>query len=117
MMLITTTENNCVDTAIKYIEIKDELNVFIPNTFTPNNDGINDLFLVKGIGFRPDGFLLEIYDRWGHNIFSTKDQTKGWDGFVKGQYAAEGVYIYKVRLVGINGEGRKEYSGHVTLLK
>jgi gliding motility-associated-like protein len=117
VMLISTTDKNCLDTTVKFLDIKDDLNVFIPNTFTPNNDGINDLFQVKGIGFKPESFLLDIYDRGGHIVFSTKDQAKGWDGYVKGQIAQEGTYIYKLRLIGQNGEGRKEYTGYVNLLK
>ncbi len=117
VMLISTTDFGCVDTTVKFVEMKDELNVFIPNSFTPNNDGINDLFQVKGLGFRIESFNLEVFDRWGHSIYFTKDVNKGWDGTIKGQSPMEGVYIYKVRIIGANGEGRKEYIGHVTLLK
>jgi hypothetical protein len=50
-------------------------------------------------------------------VYSTKDLTKGWDGTVKGILAENGVYVYKVKALGANGEGKKEYTGHVTLLK
>lgn len=117
VMLITTTEFGCVDTVVKFLDIKDDMNLFIPNTFSPNNDGVNDIFQVKGFGFKPEGFVLEIFDRWGHVIFTSRDVTKGWDGSVKGGSPTEGVYIYKIRAIGTNGEGRREYMGHVSLIK
>jgi gliding motility-associated-like protein len=117
IMLVSTTDKGCIDTTVSNIEIRDDLSIFIPNSFTPNGDGINDNFQVKGLGFKVESFVLEIFDRWGHSIYSTKDVAKGWDGTAKGTASMEGVYIYKVRVVGANGEGKKEYIGHVTLLK
>ena len=117
IMLITTTNKGCVDTTIEFLSIRDELTVFIPNTFTPNNDGLNDLFQVKGLGFKAESYSLEIFDRLGHSVYYTKDASKGWDGTIKGQSPQEGIYIYRVDVIGANGEGRKEYMGHVTLLK
>ncbi len=117
IMLIQRTDKGCIDSLIKIIEVMEDMNVFIPNTFTPNGDGLNDVFNVKGLGFKTEGFSMELFDRWGHSMFVSKDVTKGWDGTVKGIMAQDGVYIYKIRAVGTNGEGRKEYIGHVTLMK
>jgi len=117
IMLIQRTDKGCVDSVVKIIEVTDDMSVFIPNSFTPNGDGMNDVFNVKGLGFKPEGFSMELFDRWGHSMYFTKDVTKGWDGTVKGQVAQDGVYIYKIRAVGANGEGRKDYIGHVTLMK
>jgi gliding motility-associated-like protein len=72
---------------------------------------------VKGIGLKMEGYSMEIFDRWGTLVYFTRDILKGWDGTVKGQMAENGVYIYKIKIVGANGEGKKEYIGHVTLLK
>jgi gliding motility-associated-like protein len=60
---------------------------------------------------------MEIYDRWGELVYTTKDAYKGWDGTIKGIFAPNGVYVYKVKALGANGEGKKEFVGHVTLLK
>ncbi|MBA2613184.1 MAG: gliding motility-associated C-terminal domain-containing protein [Bacteroidetes bacterium] len=117
IMLIQTTDHGCTDSIIKIIDVTDEMVLYIPNSFTPNGDGLNDVFNVKGLGFKPEGFSMELFDRWGHSMYFSKDVTKGWDGTVKGQVAQDGVYIYKIKAVGINGEGRKEYTGHVTLMK
>lgn len=118
IMLISTTDKGCIDTVVKFIEVVDELNIFIPNTFTPNGDGLNDIFNIKGVGFKIENFNMEIFDRWGTSIYYTKDIMKGWDGTVKGgQPSADAVYIYKIKVIGANGQGRKEYVGHVTLIK
>jgi gliding motility-associated-like protein len=117
VMLIETSEFGCIDTVITFLEIRDDLNLYVPNSFTPNGDGINDFFFVKGLGFKAENFFLDVYDRWSHLVFSSRDISKGWDGTVKGGAPVEGTYIYKVRIVGQNGEGRKEYMGHVTLIK
>jgi gliding motility-associated-like protein len=116
-MMIVKNEYGCQDSVFHIIEIEEDVNVFIPNTFTPNDDNINDVFFIKGIGLRSEGFYMEVFDRWGTLIFATKDINKGWDGTVKGQKAAEGVYVYRVKVVGNNGTGKKEFKGHITLMK
>jgi gliding motility-associated-like protein len=117
IMLIQRTDHGCVDSIIKIIDVIDDMNVFIPNSFTPNGDGNNDIFNIKGLGIKLEGYSMELFDRWGHSMYFTKDVSKGWDGTVKGQPAQDGVYIYKIRAIGVNGEGKKEYIGHVTLMK
>jgi gliding motility-associated-like protein len=117
VMLMTTTDKGCTDSVLKVIEVRDEFSIYIPNSFTPNGDNLNDVFNVKGVGMKSEGYSMEIYDRWGTLVYSTKDASKGWDGTVKGLTADNGTYVYKVKASGGNGEGKKEYVGHVTLLK
>ncbi len=117
VMLIAKTDKGCIDTVVKFLDITDELNVYIPNTFTPNGDGLNDVFNIKGIGFKVENFSMEIFDRWGTLLYFTKDYTKGWDGVFKGLLSHDAVYVYKIKVVGANGQGKKEYVGHVTLIK
>ncbi len=117
VMLVVKNEYGCIDSVYKVITIDEDVAVYIPNTFTPNDDNINDVFNVKGLGLKTEGYVMQIYDRWGTLVYSTKDINKGWDGTVKGQKAADGVYIYSVKVIGDNGVGKKEFKGHVTLLK
>jgi len=117
VMLIAMNEFGCADTIFKVITVEEDVNVFIPNSFTPNDDGINDLFYIKGVGLKTEGYHMEIYDRWGTLLFTSRDINKGWDGTIKGVKAEQGVYVYKVKVVGDNGTGKKEFKGHVTLLK
>ncbi len=64
-----------------------------------------------------ENFSMDIFNRAGLVVFSTKDINEGWDGKVKGQVVKDADYIYKIRVVGMNGEGRREYTGYITLIK
>ena len=75
--LIIENEHQCTDTIEKLITIKG-YKLFIPNTFTPNNDKNNDFF--KPIGFGVDFFEMKIFDRWGKEIFHGNDINTGWNG-------------------------------------
>lgn len=119
--LVATTVENCKDEITRVIEVKNDFNVFIPNFFTPNFDGTNDFFIpvFTPYGLDTKTYLLEIYDRWGHQVFSTKDYTKGWDGTIqnKGDESLKGdVYVYKLRYKDLDGKLYNEM-GSVTLLK
>jgi len=116
-MVVVKNEFGCVDSVFKVITVEEDVNVFIPNTFSPNDDNVNDVFNIKGLGLKSEGYYMEVFDRWGTLLYATKDINKGWDGTVKGLKASEGVYVYKVKVVGGNGVGKKEFKGHVTLLK
>jgi gliding motility-associated-like protein len=72
----------CGDTVIKKIIIEEDFNVFVPNTFTPNNDKLNDEFLpiVRGI----TDYKFYIMNRWDELLFETTNPSKGWDGTNKG---------------------------------
>ena len=91
--------------------------VFVPNSFTPNADGFNDVFAVSVYGPMID-FSLDIFDRWGERIHST-ELPATWDGTLSGQPVQDGVYVYKVRYrARANGDVvAKELIGHVTLLR
>lgn len=69
--------------------------VFIPNAFTPNENGKNEVFLPYTGGLKT--FQLAIYNRWGEKVFESTDPTVGWDGFVNGILAMEGIYVYDFR--------------------
>lgn len=100
-----------------YIEVIDDFKVYIPNSFTPNGDNLNDMFKISGSAIKSEGFLMEIFDRNGNRIYMTRELNWGWNGMVGGMPMAEGTYIYKIKLIGMNGAGRREYTGHVLLLK
>lgn len=68
--------------------------VYVPNAFTPNNDGVNDVF--KAMGMELKDFSLIIYNRWGEKVFQTKDINLGWDGTYRGTPAPLGVYIWEL---------------------
>lgn len=76
------------------VEVMPSAMVYIPNAFSPNGDGLNDVFGVKGHGVTE--FDLKVYDRWGEMIFQSSDPNLGWDGTYKGRLAQHGVYVYEV---------------------
>ena len=110
------TINNCIDTIVKPIKVTPVISVYIPNSFTPNNDNVNDNFIFKHYGIVEQGFEFYIFDKWGTNIFYTTDITKGWDGTYKGELIKQDTYVYKLICIDSFGESH-EYKGHVNLLK
>jgi len=88
--------------------------LFVPNTFTPNGDGLNDIFLPFGTFINV--YVLQIYNRWGEKIFESNDMNLGWDGNFKDKYAPEGVYIYFIKAKGENGKDIS-LKGSVMLLR
>ena len=112
-----TDKNGCTDTISKIIHVYDELNVFIPNTFTPNGDGLNDTWGPLMTEYSENGYMLTIFDRWGQRIFMTEDPTVQWDGTVDGKYVApNSIYTYRIVVRDYTGQ-EYEFVGHVTVLR
>jgi gliding motility-associated-like protein len=86
----------------------------VPNAFSPNNDGVNDVFIPLNYGLL--NYEFRIYNRWGELIFETNDTTKGWDGYYNGVEQELDVYVY---VVSGNGEDGVHYSkqGNFTLVR
>lgn len=95
--LWASNEYGCIDSTSRQVEVKQDFNLFIPNSFTPNGDGINDLWSMYGGGF--DAFELQVYNRWGQLIFLSKDINDFWDGTFGGEEIPDGVYYYLINLV------------------
>ncbi|MCX8081195.1 MAG: gliding motility-associated C-terminal domain-containing protein [Bacteroidia bacterium] len=112
--LIVTSDKGCKDTTFKTVIVGDEFGIYIPNAFSPNGDGFNDVFVPKGHGINK--FEMFIYDRWGNIVFHSREFGKGWDGKIKGADATNDVYVYLVKVKDLNGKNR-EFKGHVTLLR
>ena len=90
--------------------------IFFPNTFTPNGDGLNDVFGLSNDNFFLGDFVsLDIYDRWGSHVFSGKSVNEKWDGLIQGAEALPGRYVYKFRYR-CEGEDRIR-AGSIYLLK
>ncbi|MCX7650181.1 MAG: gliding motility-associated C-terminal domain-containing protein [Flavobacteriales bacterium] len=86
----------------------------IPNTFTPNGNGINEEWRIIAYGVKE--FELRIFNRWGEEIFFSDDVYKGWDGYYQGREAPQGTYVYRCQIKYLNGDvGR--YMGHIVLYR
>lgn len=116
--LIVTNNFGCADTAYSTVLIDQILVFYAPNAFTPNGNGLNDVFNVKGDGIDPDAFQMRIFDRWGDLLFHTTNLYEGWNGAINntGNIVEQDVYIWKVDCKDFKGNTHS-YIGHVTLTK
>jgi len=113
--LIVFNQYGCSDTILQPVYAYPPYVFYIPNTFTPNEDGINDVFRGRGEGFI--GYKMWIFNRWGEELFHTDDLGRGWPGLSSnGSKLPMGVYVYKFELETPVGS-MHEYRGHVTLLR
>lgn len=114
--LITTTSYNCSDTTQQTVIIEPTFTIYIPNAFSPNGDGINDTFLIKGEFITE--FKMLIYDRWGNVVYKTDDLNEWWDGTANGgnEKAQIDVYVYVIEATDIKSK-KHTYRGTVTLLR
>ena|GEM_PF-655969 len=110
--LEASNDLGCRDTASVEICVEDAFLLFMPNAFTPNDDGINDVLLPKTSVRNPADFELKIFDRWGKQVFSTEDIYAGWDGGT----TTSGIYIWKIWITDTDQNGH-ELVGHVALLR
>ncbi|HAE30179.1 MAG TPA: hypothetical protein DCF89_03615, partial [Flavobacteriales bacterium] len=117
--LVVTNSDGCQDSITWNVVIDGIFSFYVPNAFSPNGDGHNDEFFVKGGYIDDDNFELRIFDRWGGMMFFADSYTQSWDGTVQGGsvLAKPDVYVWRISTIdAITGE-RIELRGHVTLLK
>lgn len=113
-------EHGCKSERTRNVVVEDIFNVFVPNTFTPDGDGINEEFLpvVSGRTFI-ERYVFQIFDRWGTIVFETNDPDVPWLGDVRegAYFAKDGTYTWQV-IVQLRGyEDERVYYGHVNLLR
>jgi gliding motility-associated-like protein len=114
--LTVVNANGCTDsTTISYTVLPDQ-NIFVPNAFSPDGDGQNDFFYVKGIGLNLEEFDLFVFNRWGEIIWEGHSPDDQWDGRVNNIIQQQDVYVWKLITVDIEGTSI-EVHGHVTLIK
>ncbi|MFY9309971.1 MAG: PKD domain-containing protein [Bacteroidia bacterium] len=114
--LITTTQYGCKDTAYQNAVIEPDFVFYVPNAFSPNDDGKNDTFTGKGVFIIK--FEMWIFDRWGNMLFYSDDYNKPWDGKANGgsKMAQRDVYVYTIKVTDIK-QVEHIYTGSVTLVQ
>lgn len=112
--LVVTSDKGCKSSISKKVIVGDEMGLFLPNAFTPNGDGSNDIFLA--IANNITKFEMLIFNRGGSLVFQSSDIRKGWDGMYKGQLAENNVYVYKVSYIGKDNKSHT-LTGSVTLIR
>jgi gliding motility-associated-like protein len=114
---VVTASNGagCVDTDTIFIKVKPLTDFYVPSAFTPNNDGRNDVFKPTLAAM----FTLQdfsIFNRWGQQVFATRQKGYGWNGKVNGVVQQTGVYVWIVKVVDRRGK-KYERKGTVVLVK
>ncbi|HYG49741.1 MAG TPA: choice-of-anchor L domain-containing protein [Flavobacteriales bacterium] len=115
--LQATSIEGCTATVCHNVTVMDEYLIYVPNVFTPDGDGTNDIFIPSVKGLKGEGYEFMIFNRWGEMIFFTSDKQSGWDGTHKGVISKEDVYVWKMRAPSSLSDDVKELTGHVTLLR
>ncbi len=110
---VTTTINGCVFVGVITVEVIRRIDP--PNTFTPNGDGINDVWEVPGIEDYPGAEVL-IYDRWGQRIFRSVGYRDPWDGTNGGRALPSGTYYYHIQLNQLEGRS-PPYMGFISIVR
>lgn len=114
---LTVEKDGCSWTDAVYIEFEPCYCIaFIPNAFSPNQDGLNDYFMPAFDCGMIRGYILEIYDRWGKCIYASVSAAKGWDGRFQGMLMNTGTYFYKLQYENLRGE-LIHRSGDVLLIR
>jgi gliding motility-associated-like protein len=118
--LVAASNLGCTDTTEFLIEFDPGLVYYIPNSFTPDGDQYNQVFMpIFTYGIDPSNYSLEIYNRWGELIFESKNPAIGWDGTYSpdGIQCQNGSYIYKITIKVPSRDERKVFEGHVNLIR
>lgn len=117
IQLISETAIGCSDSLILTATVRDHVSLYVPNTFTPDEEEYNTVFLpIFSTGFIPSNYTLTIYNRWGEEIFETSNYLYGWDGYLDFKLCPVGVYNYRIVYSRKDGEAPVEVLGHVNLL-
>lgn len=106
------------DTLIAHFT-EDPYTWYVPNSFTPNGDGINDFFLPQGNAFNPTEYHCVIFNRWGQKVFETNDPTKPWDGSHQNgdYYSKDEIYFYIMEVRPGRELSSREYKGHIVVFR
>jgi gliding motility-associated-like protein len=113
--LVAEDSKGCIDSVTLYVEIFNEYFVYVPNTFIPDGDRVNEVFSGSFIGVQ--SVEIEIFNRWGQLIFSSSDIDFEWDGTYKGRKVQNGTYVWKLKVLPLNKVDKELFTGHVNILK
>ena len=121
VLLTASNASGCFDQFVLTIVLWEEELIYVPNSFTPNGDGSNDIFKpIITAGFDKESYQLLIFNRWGEMVFESYDPNVGWDGTFGTSQSFEsqdGTYTWRITLRGLQDEDATLFLGHVNLLK
>ncbi len=119
VILVVTDDNGCPDTTFHQVGIFEDTWVYIPNSFTPNGDGVNDIFKPVVRNIVVDDYKFQVFNRWGQSVFETSDPDKGWNGSISGgdYFGEAGNYAYRIHVRDQETGEAREWNGVVLMVR
>ncbi|MEM7571851.1 MAG: PKD domain-containing protein [Bacteroidota bacterium] len=111
-----THPSGCIDSLTQFIDIEPVITFHMPNAFSPNGDGLNDILFPKSFLFGYRDYRFTVWNRWGQRIFATNDPDEGWDGRFNGRDSPGGAYLWEAEIIGPRGKSFA-YKGTATLIR
>lgn len=108
---------NCRDTYCQIVVINEVTSIYVPNAFTPDGNGRNELFYPVLYGVKEKNYLFQIYNRWGELLFTSQDLSEKWDGTYKNQPCMDGMYTWKISFEESQDGTERSYEGHVMIIR
>jgi gliding motility-associated-like protein len=117
--LTTANEFGCEDSVCHTVRMNSALEVWVPNAFTPEQDGLNEVFMPVIKGAKSTGYHFMVFDRWGTLVFESFEIGEPWIGDVRDgkAFAANGTYVWKLEVQPLQDKSLKVYNGFVTLIR
>ena len=114
--LIVENQNGCIDSITKFIVVKIEPTIYVPNTFTPDADAFNNSWMYYLNGYDVTKFTLTIFNRWGEIVWESKDPAVYWDGTFNGKLVQSGTYTWTLNVKDDNTDEVFYYRGHINVI-
>ncbi|HYG49919.1 MAG TPA: gliding motility-associated C-terminal domain-containing protein [Flavobacteriales bacterium] len=115
--LVVYNSVGCSNTVCQQVHVAGFTSLYVPNAFTPDGDGVNDIFLPIVRDVADKDFNFNVFNRWGEIIFTTTTVHAGWDGTQKGTPCKDGIYVWKIHFIEPGTETAHEISGHFILIR
>lgn len=115
--LIVKSPNGCIDSITKKVTIQNVYTLYAPDSFSPNEDDLNDTFRIYVSGIDNSSYTFSVFNRWGNELFRTEDVNVGWNGKINntGSYCPSGMYVYRVSFLDLTGK-RHVVHGRIFIL-
>lgn len=114
--LVAHSDLGCSDSITKFVEVGPEVVLYVPNTFTPDGDGFNELWRPYIEGIDVQKFHLMVFNRWGEVMWESYNPEASWDGTYGGKFVQEGTYVWRITAGDPNSDEKFEWQGHVNVL-
>jgi len=117
--LVVVDEGGCRDSLVQAVMVQESFVLFIPTSFTPDMDGLNDAWFIQGIDVDASDFEVWVFNRWGDVVYNSRSMDEPWVGNVQGgsYFAPNDTYFYRIETVSLATRERKLVTGTITLTR